>query len=384
MPYTILTSTTSFPAQYPYQLINLTANITLGWATSFGTSIAAAGYNEITTTQDGYIITLPDATLASEGVDVIFSNLSSYNFIVNKSDGTTLYTVNAGVVVDLKLIDNSTAAGGWRIIPWVGGYSGIVSFTAQSSDNTIVITNGSVSPPGATINFQLPTSIKNLNNVSTTGFPVIKTISPLTWGTVSLTAGDNIEITDPDGINADPVINLNSSVAGLTYLQVGSLEMTGAELTTTVTDGSVAITSNGDGYVIINDVTIDTNGKMVINGELDVTGTFKSPFTPKAWCTFTDILNDTVHDITVQAEANVSSVEFVSTGNYKINFTTALTSINYGVIITLGTTGGPSPFVSHGFYSVQETGYVTISIVDASGQLVSSVPNGATVMVMSI
>jgi hypothetical protein len=384
MPYTILTSTTSFPAQYPYQLINLTANITLGWATSFGTSIAAAGYNEITTSQDGYIITLPDATLASEGVDVIFSNLSSYNFVVNKSDGTTLYTVNAGVIVDLKLIDNSTTAGGWRIIPWVGGYSGIVSFTAQSSDNTIVITNGSVSPPGATINFQLPTSIKNLNNVSTTGFPIIKTTSPLTWGTVSITAGDNIEITNPDGINADPVINLNSSVAGLTYLQIGSLEMTGAELTTTVTDGSVAITSNGDGYVIINDVTIDTNGKMVINGELDVTGTFKSPFTPKAWCTFTDILNDTVHDITIQAQANISSVEFVSTGNYKINFTTALSSINYGVIITLGTTGGPSPFVSHGFYSVQETGYVTISIVDASGQLVSSVPNGATIMVMSL
>jgi hypothetical protein len=71
MAYTILTGTTSYPAQYPYQLINLTGNITLIWPTSFGTGLAAAGYNEITTQQSGYIITLPDATLASPGVDVI-------------------------------------------------------------------------------------------------------------------------------------------------------------------------------------------------------------------------------------------------------------------------------------------------------------------------
>lgn len=389
MAYTVVTGTTSYPAQYPYQLINLTANITLVWPTSFGTGIAAAGYNEITTSQDGYIITLPDATLASPGVDVIFSNLSSYNFVVHKSDGTTLYTVNSGVIVDLKLYDNSTAAGGWRIIPFLGGYSGITSFTAQSTDNTITITNGNnVQPPGATINFQLPTSIKNLNNVATTGFPVITATAPLTWTTRSLEAGNNITIDNSNGITDNPQIGLNDSLSGLTSVQVGNFVLSSNILTSNQTNGTLDFASTGTGYLILNDVTIDASGNMVVNGNLEVDGTFKNPFTPKAWCTFTDILNNTVHDITVAAGANValspSGVEFVSTGNYKINFTTALANINYGVMITLGTTGGSTPLVSHGFYAVKETSYVTITIVNASGQLVSSVPNGVTVTIMSL
>lgn len=384
MPYTILTGNTSYPAQYPYQLINLTANITLVWPTSFGTGIAAAGYNEITTAQDGYIITLPDATLASKGVDVIFSNLSAYDVIVHKNDGTLLYTVEAGVIVDLKLYDNSTAAGGWRIIPFLGGYSGITSFTVQSTDNTIIITNGNnIQPPGATINFQLPTSIKNLNNVATTGFPVIKTINPLTWGTVNLVAGNNIEITNNDGIDGNPVINVNASLSGLTYLQVDDFVITGSVLTTNITDGGLVFATDGTGELTLNTVTINTDGNMTIPGNLTVAGTFNNSFTPKAWCNFTDVIVGESNDITIEGGANVASVTG-SSGNYTITFTNELTSINnYGVLITLGTTGGPLPFVSHGFWTVRESTYVTISIVDASGQLVSSVPNGATVTIMS-
>ena len=52
------------------------------WPASFGTSIAAAGYNEVTPTNDGFTITLPDATLASKGVDVIFSNVSIYEYLL--------------------------------------------------------------------------------------------------------------------------------------------------------------------------------------------------------------------------------------------------------------------------------------------------------------
>jgi len=385
MPYTILTGTTSFPAQYPYQLINLTSNITLVWATSFTSGIAAAGYNEITTAANGYIITLPDATLASEGVDVIFSNLSVYDFIVKRNDGTTLYTVTPGVIVDLKLIDNSTVAGGWRIIPWVGGYNGIVSFTAQSTDNSIVITNGNnIQPPGATINFQLPNSIKNLNNVATTGFPVITATNPLTWITRNLVAGDNITIDNNNGINANPIISVNDTLSGLTSVQVGNFIISSNTLTSNQANGTLDFSSTGSGYLILNDVTIDSTGNMVVNGNLEVDGTFKNPFTPKAWCVFTDVLNNTAHDITLVSGANVASVVFVSTGNYRINFITALQNINYGVTISLGTSGGSSPAVLHGFWSVKETTYVTITIVNASGQLASSLPNGATVTIMSV
>lgn len=383
MAYTIVTGNTTYPTQYSYQSIELTADITLIWPASFGTSIAAAGYNEVTPTNDGFTITLPDATLASKGVDVIFSNVSIYEFVVKKNDGTILETVAPGVIVDLKLYDNSTPAGGWRIIPFLGGYNGLVSFTAESSNNSIVITNGDVTPPGAVIDFQLPESIQNLNNVSTTGFPVIQTDTPLTWTTRELVAGSNITITNPDGIDGNPVISLNESVSALTSLQVGDFNISGSVLTTVSPDSSLILETQGDNYLILNNVTIDTNGKMVVNNELEVTGSFLSPFTPKAWCTFTDVIVGESNDITLEAGANIASVTG-SKGNYTITFTHPLNNINnYGVLISLGTTGSPLPFVSHGFWTVREASYVTISIVDASGELVLSVPSGATVMVMS-
>jgi hypothetical protein len=44
----------------------------------------------------------------------------------------------------------------------------------------------------------------------------------------------------------------------------------------------------------------------------------------------------------INASYNVSSVTFNSTGNYTINFTTALADANYSALVTVGVTGNPS------------------------------------------
>ena len=187
MPYTIVNSSTSYPSQVSYQLITLTSNIVLSWPSSFAGGPIAAGFNEVNPDQAGRTITLPDATLASNGTDVIFNNISIYTFDILQNDSTFLYTLNPGDIIDFKLYDSSTVAGLWRIIPFVGGYNGITAFEASSSDNSINITNGNVTPPGAIIDFKLPASIFNLNNVITTGIPIIKSIAPLTWSTADYT-----------------------------------------------------------------------------------------------------------------------------------------------------------------------------------------------------
>jgi hypothetical protein len=144
----------------------------------------------------------------------------------------------------------------------------------------------------------------------------------------------------------------------------------------------VQIASDGTGSVLINGVDIDTSSNISIPGNLTVSGLFNNPFTPKAWCEFTDTIVGESNDITIASQENVSSITG-SNGNYTINFTNNLSNINYGVLITLGTDNGSTPFVSHGFYTVKEMEYVTISIVDASGQLVSAVSNGVTVVIFS-
>lgn len=383
MAYTVLNGTTVYPAQVSYQKITLTGNITLSWPSSFATSVVAAGFNDVEPNQDGWSINLPDATLASPGTDVIFNNITNFEFVINDNTGEELLLMEPGFIVDFKLYDNTTTRGGWRIIPFMGGYNGIVSFTAQSSDNTIVITNGNnVQPPGGTINFQLPVSLKNLNQLDVPGLVVATNTDPLTWNAVELTADSNFTITNADGVDGNPQIALNTSLNGLASIGVGGLTLTGSVISAAVTDGEVQIASDGTGSVLINGVDIDTSSNISIPGNLTVSGLFNNPFTPKAWCEFTDTIVGESNDITIASQENVSSITG-SNGNYTINFTNNLSNINYGVLITLGTDNGSTPFVSHGFYTVKEMEYVTISIVDASGQLVSAVPNGVTVVIFS-
>jgi len=385
MPYTVVNGSTVYPTQVSYQLITLTNNIVLSWPSSFIGGTVAAGFNEVDPDQDGWTIALPDATLSANGTDVIFNNISIYTFDILKNDNTFLYTLNPGDIIDFKLYDSSTSAGLWRIIPFGGGYNGVVAFEAISSDNSIDITNGDVTPPGAVIDFKLPESIFNLNNVITTGLAVITGNNPLTWTTTTITAGTNINVTGGDGILDVPIINLLPDVSDLTSLQVGSFSITGNNLMATDINTDLVFTAGGGGgtgELDLNGVLIDANGNTAIPN-LTVSGVFNNPFIPKAWCVFTDTIVGNSNTIVTEDSSNVISITG-SGGYYEILFTISMSNINYGVMISLGSLGSTlPPIVYSGFWTTRNLGSVVISIVDASGELVTALPYGATVMIMS-
>lgn len=383
MAYTVVNGTVTYPANVSGQKIDLTADIVLSWPLSLTTDFVVAGFNQVYPDQSGHTITLPDATLADQWTDVLFSNPSIYTYDVLDNESNVILTVAAGQTVDLKLSDNSTAAGVWEIYPFTGGYSGLVAFQVTSSDSSINIDDGDVTPPGGIIDFTLPTSLSNLNKVDTVGFPVILDSDPLTWTTRELIAGENIAITYPDGIDGDPVINLSSSPTALSSISVGDFTITGSVLDCNATNGDLSFSTNGTGKLNFNGVLVDTDNNISQVKNLTVTGNFNNPLTPTAWATFTDIIVGLSNDITVQSQANISSITG-SNGSYRLNFIIPQPDINYGILITLGTSGGSTPFVSHGFWTVRETDYVVISIVDASGELVESAPYGVTVVIMSV
>jgi len=122
---------------------------------------------------------------------------------------------------------------------------------------------------------------------------------------------------------------------------------------------------------------------MVVPGDITVEGRFKNPYTSKAWCIFTDTVVSESNVITIENQANVASVTG-SGGYYEISFTTPMANINYGVIISLGSLGTQlPPVVYNGFWTTRNSSSVIISVVDASGELVTSLPYGVTVMIMS-
>lgn len=382
MPYTLQSGSPVYPAQVSYQLISLTSNIVVVWPFSFESGPIIARINDVSPSAGGFSITLPDATLASVGQDIIFNNVSAYSFTILAHDGvTTLATITAGQILYFYLYDSSTSNGLWRIIPFGGGTNAITALTAQSTDSSITITGGTVTPPGGTVNFQLPTSLYNLNSVKATAFPVITGTSPLTWTTRTLTEGANIDITNPNGINGNPVIALDTSLTSLTAIAVGNLSLNGSLLSAINPNSGFTISSNGTGILVINGVTIDSNSNVGLHN-LVVNGSFQNAFVPKAWCVFTDSGSSVV----IQDKGNVASVTGAGTGTYTITFSAALNDNYYGVLVSTGTviTAG-LPVVTRGFsvYSAQTTTTCQIAVVNASGQFISQAPSGVTVQILS-
>jgi hypothetical protein len=375
MSYTVVTSNTVYPAQgLPFQKIILTSDIVLSWPNSLSGGSVAAGFNFVVPNQNGWKITFPDATAGSLGSDTQFGNNSIYTFDIVDYAGNPLLTLAAGAVINLKLTDISTQAGVWTQLPFLGAYTGIVAFTAASSNNSITIANGNVTNPGGTIDFKLPESISNLNNVANTGLAVIKTTNPLTWETATILGGDNIDIIDGDGIDGNPVINLLPEISNVDSLQVGKFLITGDELSATDLDTDLLFTTSGTGKLGFNGVTIDVDGNI-------------SGISTKAWCVFIDEvagLSSSSNVITIQDKYNVLSVTGAGTGYYTITFNNPMANINYGVTISLGSLGTSlPPNAYNAFWTTRNTTSVIISVVDAGGELVTALPQGVTVTIMS-
>lgn len=113
-----------FPAQVSLLKLNITANAVLAWPVEQALPGAdvMAWIIEITATA-GLSVTFPDATLAGEGQAILINNVGAQTVTIKDSTGGTIGTVASGIVKQLYLEDNTTAAGVWRIFTFGTGSS---------------------------------------------------------------------------------------------------------------------------------------------------------------------------------------------------------------------------------------------------------------------
>ena len=88
-------------------------------------------------------------------------------------------------------------------------------------------------------------------------------------------------------------------------------------------------------------LTVDSSGNIAIANDLTVTGTAPIPdalstasgsapsYSARAWVNF----NGT-GTVAIRGSANVTSITDNGTGNYDVNFTTAMPDVNYCVVVT--------------------------------------------------
>ena len=149
-----------------YSQITLDANIILSWPYPVTPGIIVSDINDIISNNDANTITLPSSLVVPTGTTLLFNNVGFHDFTILYSDGSPLTNImTPGEINQLYLVDSSTAKGVWRVIPFGGGTSGITTFSTESSNDALAITNATVIPPTGNITFTVADTLNNLNNL---------------------------------------------------------------------------------------------------------------------------------------------------------------------------------------------------------------------------
>lgn len=112
------------PTDVSYAALALTGTVQLYWPQYINsTQQVAARIMDVIASTSGSIITLPDATQASDGQDILIRNLGLLDFVVQRFDGTGSFTVSAGQSQYTYITNNSTQAGQWNTLAFGVGTS---------------------------------------------------------------------------------------------------------------------------------------------------------------------------------------------------------------------------------------------------------------------
>lgn len=367
-----------------YQHLFFAENLTLSWANPYTGGAVVMDMNDLSPTKEGLMMMLPFAHDVSPGTGFILNNVSAFAVSVIDVTLREIAALQGGDVLYFYLIDTSDAAGEWRVIPWGGGVNALTALTAQSSDASVLITDGKVSPPGGVIDFQLPSCLSNLTLVKVGGLVIAKVDDhSLTFQTGTLQAGANIILENPDGLTGNPLIGLSSTLSQLVSLETQGLHIEGSTLTALENDltlGNLHLQSSGNkGVIALNPVTVDRQGNMAGIKDLSLTGRLLNSFIPKAWCCFVDNGQKT-NNIILQDSAGVASVTG-SQGSYVITFAQALPNGNYGFALNIQKSSA-SNFVREVFMQSRSGAFCIVYTTDAQGNLIPAL-DGVSVEIFS-
>ena len=314
-----------------YSKIILNSDIKLSWPYPRTEGEIASDINNVSSSNDAYTITLPPANTVETGTSLLFNNVGQKDFTLLYNDGTPLTNVIIpGEVIQIYLTENLTSTGVWQVIPFGGGSSGIVSFSTESQNNSLQITNSTVTPPTGNIIFKIADSLNNLNNLATqvqNGFLVITGNTPLSFVTRKIGGGSNINVQSGDGETNDVIINLADSLVGLSSINVGNLLISVNTITTASGDQDINLATVDDGVINLNSTQIDNVGNMSVPGKII------NPATAKAYCFFYDN-NAPSNNIQIESSFNIASVSGAN-GSYVITFATPFPDGNYAVLTAL-------------------------------------------------
>jgi hypothetical protein len=108
-----------YPSEVDYSALALAVNTTLSWPEETSTSTnLATKIMDVTPASSGLSVTLPAANKTGRGQTILFNNLGAHTFTVRNASGVQVVSIAPGVLWQVYLTNNSTAAGVWTALQY--------------------------------------------------------------------------------------------------------------------------------------------------------------------------------------------------------------------------------------------------------------------------
>lgn len=388
---------TQRPSQVSFRAVALTSNLTLVWPLNAPpSSEVVADIMDVTPDAPGHVITLPSATEAGVGNNILFRNLGADSFDIVNNTGGAVATVPSGGAYFIYLRNNSTVAGLWGVIFYGVGSTTVDAASLAGNGLEAISTTLNVDFPIATKNATYnvgvndrATMLTNTGGTITFNLPPAATVGD-GWFIGAINEGSGSLTLDPNGAEtidgqSTKVLAIGESCFvvsdGANFRTIGY----GRSISTTVSALSKDVA--GSGTIVMSSTEV---ASQVINFTGALTGARIVEFGtgPGYWFVF----NNTSGAFTLTARVNNTDPGVALTqGNYSIirsdgtNMAVAFTATSgtvTNVATGTGLTGGP--ITSSGTISLANTtvaagGYGTASgapfvnlTVDAQGRLTAA------------
>jgi hypothetical protein len=150
----VFSGTTIYPSDVSYLSLTLSADTSLEWPLeSNANENPAARIIDVTPT-GVYSIIMPPADQTGTGQTILFNNLGPQSVTVKNSAGATLLSMAQGEQWQIYLIDNTTAAGVWRVFRY-----GAATAQAQAS----ALAGSGLTATGSTLSQSTPVTLFGAN-----------------------------------------------------------------------------------------------------------------------------------------------------------------------------------------------------------------------------
>lgn len=258
-----------------YKAITLSSNITLSFNTDFGPNpFVVASIMDITPTNNGFSLIMPDARNVSVGFSFSIDNRTAFTFNLVANDGVTVIDEIGGPSFStFYLSDNSTANGTWQLVPYGTGSGSVTSVAVSTSGtNGNIVTTGSPITLAGTIALTLGEDLAGLTGLGGSTGIAVRTSGAGAWSTTTLTGTVNqIAIANANGVGGSPTFGLTPAITAINSISLagGNLDfgVTPNTIAANNANGGITLATLGTGAIALNSDFVNVNGILLLNDQ---------------------------------------------------------------------------------------------------------------------